>query len=73
MELRIKELIHQTLEENHLSVRQMAKGIDVSHQTIYNWIEGKHLPDLGTVRKLRSIDGWQGDFAFKLSLILLAG
>jgi transcriptional regulator with XRE-family HTH domain len=68
----IKKLVKEVMEENHLSVHRMAEAIGVSHQTLYNWLSGEEIPRLNTIRRIRSIGGWQGDFAFQLSLILIS-
>lgn len=37
----------QWIKRNHLSARELAQKLNVSRQTVYCWIHGKHAPTIG--------------------------
>jgi len=70
----IKNLIEETMRAGKLSVHQLASELGVSHQTIYDWRDGRYAPKFQTLGKIRALDegGWKTKFAIKFSLILLS-
>ena len=69
---RVSELIEKAMRDNDLSVHQLANELEVSHQTVYDWKNGKGYPRHDTLGKIRSLGGWKTIFALELSLILIS-
>jgi predicted transcriptional regulator len=70
MNAAIKKLIEETMRKKRLSVHGLANELRVSRQTVYDWMNGEYIPTITTVRKIRSLGGWQRSFGISLYLII---